>query len=323
MGNLPLSLACWNYDRTRPLIDGRVKSEGIDLSVSIMRPQQAFQRMLTDTEFHVAEMSFSTYVSLKGQGCCPFVAIPVMLSKMFRHDCIYIRPDAGIKTATDLAGKRVGTIRYSSTGLVFIKGFLQHDFGVHPRDIHWFIGGQDSPIKAMMPADVPDDIRMTLLSEDQTLEGLLAAGVLDALITLYLPQSFIRGEPHVARLFPDFKAVELDYYRRTNIFPIMHTIVIREEVYRSEPWIAKQLYEAFSAAKEIAVEGLYDTDALHLSLPFLIDHMEELYRTFGQDFFSYGLEPNRTTIAALCQYCHEQNLSPKLITPDELFLSMD
>src|SRR5262249_39491225 len=142
---------------------------------------------------------------------------------------------------------------------------------------------------------------------------------LDALFSLYLPESFLRGAPHIGRLFPDHKAVEQDYFRRTSIFPIMHTVVIRADVHREHPWVAQSLYEAFCAARDIAVDGLYDTDALHLALPFLIDHIEETRRVFGEDFWSYGLAPNRPTLAAIGQYVHEQHLSPRTVAPEELF----
>jgi len=317
--DLPLKLACWDYDRTRPLIDGRVKPEGIDLSVSVMRPQQAFAKMLETDTFEIAEMSFSSYIVLKAQPLCPMIAIPVMLSKMFRHDCIYIRTDSGIRTPQDLRGKRVGTIRYASTGVVYIKGFLQHDFGVYARDIHWFIGGLEVPVAAERPRGTPSDVQITLLSERHTLEGMLAAGDLDAVITLQLPRSFMRKEPHISRLFPDFKTVEIDYFRRTGIFPVMHTVVIRDTVHAANPWIARSMYDAFCAARDIALAGLYDSDALHLSLPFLIDHIEETHRTLGPDFFSYGLAANHASVAALCQYLHEQNLTDHPVAPKNLF----
>ncbi len=320
MADLPLTLACWNYDRSRPLMDGRVKPEGIALDVKVMRPREAFPRMLERREFHVAEMSLASYVSLKGRGECPFVAIPVALSKIFRHDCIYVRPDAGIRTPQDLRGKRVGTTQYGSTGLVFIKGMLQHDHGVEPQDIHWFIGGLDAPTqRPLLPLNLPASIRIDFLPDRKTLEAMLAAGELDALFSLYIPASFMRGAPHVARLFADPKAVAQDYYRRTGIFPIMHTVVIREDVYRADPWVAQSLYRAFCQTRDIAVQGLYDTDALHLSLPFLIDHVEETWRVFGKDFWSYGLEPNRPTLAAIGRYVHEQHLSPRVVAPEELF----
>ncbi len=321
MADLPLTLACWNYDRTRPLMDGRVKPEGIALDIQVMRPRQSFPRMLEAGEFDVSEMSLASYVSLKGKGACPFVAIPVALSKIFRHDCIYVRPDAGIRTPQDLRGKRVGTTQYGSTGLVFMKGMLQHDYGVAPEHIHWFIGGLDAPTqRPLLPLKLPAAIEIEFLPDGKTLEGLLVTGELDALFSLYIPESFLRGEPHVRRLFANPKEVAQDYYRRTKIFPIMHTVVIREDVFRANPWVAQSLYRAFCQARDIAVHGLYDTDALHLSLPFLIDHVEETWRVFGKDFWSYGLEPNRPTLAAVGRYVHEQHLSPRIVAPEELFV---
>ena len=320
MANLRLTLACWNYDRSRPLMDGRVKPAGIDLDVKVLRPRESFPRMLDKQEFDVSEMSLASYVSLVGKGNCPFVAIPVALSKIFRHGCIYVRPGANIRTPQDLKGKRLGTTQYGSTGLVFMKGMLAHDYGVRAEDIHWFIGGLDAPTqRPLLPLDLPPSIKIDFLPEGKTLEAMMAAGELDALFSLYIPDSFLRGAPHIVRLFADHKAVEQDYYRRTKIFPIMHTVVIREDVYREDPWVAQNLYQAFCAARDIAVQGLYDTDALHLSLPFLIDHVEETWRVFGKDFWSYGLEPNRPTLAAIGAYVHEQHLAPRRVAPEELF----
>jgi 4,5-dihydroxyphthalate decarboxylase len=321
LSRVPLTLACWNYDRTRPLMDGRVKPDGIDLDLRVMRPREAFPRMLKSREFHASEMSLASYVSLKGQGSCPFVAIPVALSKIFRHDCIYVRPGAGIETPRDLKGKRVGAMQYASTGVVYIRGFLQHDYDVHARDMDWFIGGLETPAPAaMLPSGLPRDINVQLLPAAGTLSDMMAAGELDALISLYLPESFLAGAPHIARLFRNPKAVAKDYYGRTGIFPIMHTVVIREDVHAEQPWLAKSLYQAFCAARDLAIEGLYDTDALHLSLPFLIDHVEETWRVFGKDFWSYGLAPNRPALAAIGQYVFEQHLSPRPVTPEELFV---
>jgi 4,5-dihydroxyphthalate decarboxylase len=321
LSRVPLTLACWNYDRTRPLMDGRVKPDGIDLDLRVMRPREAFPRMLKSREFHASEMSLASYVSLKGQGNCPFVAIPVALSKIFRHDCIYVRPDAGIKTPRDLKGKRVGAMQYASTGVVYIRGFLQHDYDVHARDMKWFIGGLETPAAAAaLPSGLPDDISVQLLSPERTLSDMMAAGELDALISLYIPESFLAGASHIARLFQNPKEVAKDYYGRTGIFPIMHTVVIREDVHAEQPWLAKSLYQAFCAARDLAIEGLYDTDALHLSLPFLIDHVEETWRVFGKDFWSYGLAPNRPALAAIGQYVFEQHLSPRPVRPEELFV---
>jgi 4,5-dihydroxyphthalate decarboxylase len=317
---LKLTLACWDYDRTRPLIDGRIRPEGIDLDIKVLRPRQTFQRMLDDQEFHISELSLASYAALKGRGNCAFVAIPVALSKIFRHSCIYVRTDAGIRTPADLKGKRVGTTQYSATALVFLRGMLQHDFGVLPSDLHWFMGGLNtSTEQPLIPLNLPKDVRLDFLPPGATLEGLFEAGELDALLSIYIPSLFLKGSARIARLFPSFKEVEQDYYRRTGIFPIMHTVVLRKDIYNEYPWAARRIYRAFCTARDLAIEGLYDTDALQVSLPWLLDHVEETWRVFGRDFWSYGLEPNRPTLAALGRYVHEQGLSPRPVLPDELF----
>jgi len=320
MPDLKLTLACFDYDRTRALIDGRVRPAGIDLDIQVLRPRQTFQRMLDTQEFHVSEMSLASYATLKGRGQCPFVAVPVALSKIFRHSCIYVRTDAGIATPADLKGKRVGTSQYGATALVFMRGMLQHDYGVAPSDLHWFMGALNAAAEPpLLPLHLPANVRLETLGPGQTLEGMLAAGELDALLSIYLPSLFLQGSPRIARLFPSFKQVEQDYYRRTRIFPVMHTVVLRADVHAQHPWAARSIYQAFCAAKELAVAGLYDSDALALALPWLLDHVEEAWRVFGKDFWSYGLEPNRPALTALGRFVHEQGLSPRTVSPDELF----
>jgi 4,5-dihydroxyphthalate decarboxylase len=320
MPNLKLTLACWDYDRTRPLMDGRVKPDGIDLDIQVLRPRQSFQRMLDSQEFQISELSLASYAALKARGDCPFVAIPVAMSKIFRHSCIYVRTDAGITKPKDLRGKRVGTGQWGSTGLCFMRGFLQHDYGVKAEDMHWFMGGlTGTPDKQLIPMSLPGTIKLDYLKEGQALEDMLAAGELDALLSLFIPNMFINGSPRIARLFPNFKEVERDYYARTKILPIMHTVVVREDVHREHPWVAKSIYKAFCAAKAIAVDGLYDTDALRVALPWLIDHVEESWRVFGKDFWAYGIEPNRPTWEAIGRFVHEQSLAPRVVTPEELF----
>lgn len=322
MTDLPLTLACWDYDRTRPLIDGRVQPDGIALDVRIMRPRVAFDRMLATGEFHVSEMSFANYASLKAAGSYPLVAIPVMISKMFRHDCFYVNSNSGIEHPAQLAGRRVGTMRYSSTALVYARGLLSDDYGLREADLKWVIGGINAPQPSSRPASAHADVSISVLSGDATLDRMLVAGEIDALISQDLPQSFLAGDPRVKRLFADPKAAQLDYFKRTAIFPIMHVVAIRRDVYEGAPWVASALYKAFCQAKDIAVHGLYDTDALHLSLPFLISNIEEVTAAFGPDFFAYGVEANRPAIAALTRYLGEQGLAQRPVTPDELFVAV-
>jgi 4,5-dihydroxyphthalate decarboxylase len=321
MPNLPLTLACWDYDRTRPLFDGRVTAPGIDLDVKVMRPREIFPRMLERQEFHVSELSLASYVGLLARGACPFVGLPVALSKIFRHSCIYVRPGAGIATARDLRGKRVGTTQYGATAVVFMRGMLQHDHGVRPRDVHWFLGGLDTPPqRPLIPLDLPPEIRLDHLAGEQTLEAMMEAGELDALFSVYIPSIFRKGSPSIARLWPNFKEAETDYFRRTRIFPVMHILAIRKDVHRDHPWVAPRIYRAFRAARDLAVGGLYDSDALHLTLPFLLDHVEEAWRVFGRDFWAYGLEPNRPAFEAIGRYVHEQGLAPRAVAAEEMFV---
>lgn len=323
MARLPLKIAFGNYDRTRALIDGRVKPEGIDLDIHVLRPRVMFPRMLDHQEFDICELSLASYAALKARGNCPFIAIPVPVSRFFRHSCIYVRTDAGIRKPQDLKGKRVGTTQYGSTAATYIKGMLQDDYGIQAADMLWFMGGLTAPTQPpLIPLELPPAIRIEFLPSGQTLEQMLLDGELDALFSIYLPSIFVQGSPRIQRLFTDFKAVEQDYYHRTGIFPIMHTIVIREDVHQAHPWVAASIYQAFCQAKDLATGTLYDTDALHLTLPWLIDHIEEAWRVFGKDYWAYGLQPNRPAIDAVGRYVHEQGLAPRTIQADEMFLDL-
>ena len=324
MSNLKLTLACNDYDRVGALIDGRVKADGIDLDITLLKPRELFPRQLDSHEFDVSELSLGSYASLVARGDSPFVAIPVMLSKIFRHSCIYVRTGAGIATPQDLRGKRVGTTQYGATAIVTIKGMLADEYGVAPSDMRWFVGGLNAPTeRPLIPLHLPKDIELQFLPEGATLEAMLAAGALDALFSIYIPRLFLEGSPSIGRLFPDFKAIEQDYYRRTGIFPIMHTVAIRKNVYREHPWVAQSLYRAFCGARDLAIEPLHDTDALMLTLPWLIDHVEEAWRVFGKDVWAYGIEPNRPALEALCRWVHEQGLAPRRVTPEELFVPVE
>lgn len=322
MSNLRLKLACWDYDRTRPLLDGRVRAEGIDLAITGLRPREAFQRMLDRSEFDACEMSLASHAMLKARGDGRFVGLPIALSKMFRHSCIYVRKEAGIERPEDLRGKRVGTSRYGSTGLVFLRGMLEHEYGIASCDMMWCVGPlNDLSEKAEIPPGLPRGIPIAPAPSGSTLEELFAAGKLDALFSNYIPDLFLRGASGIARLFTDYKAAEQDYYRRTLIFPVMHIVVVRAEICREHPWIAGNLYKAFCDAKRLAVEGLYDSDALHLALPWLLDHIEEARRVFGADLWSYGIEANRPAWEAVGQYLHEQGLTWRAVAAEELFAS--
>jgi 4,5-dihydroxyphthalate decarboxylase len=316
---LQLRLACWDYDRTRPLIDGRVRPESIDLQISVMRPREAFTRMLEREEFDVAEVSLANYMQLKAKGDTRFVGIPVALSRMFRHSCIYVRSSAGIHKPEDLIGRRIGAAQLDSTGVVFIKGMLSHDYGVTPDRVQWVVGGLESPARTKEAPTGHGAVEV--LGGNETLVGAFRAAKLDAIISNHIPSPFLVGDPQMLRLFTDFKTVEQEFFRRTKLFPIMHTIAIRADVHAADSTIAPRLYAAFCAARDRAIAELYDTDALRVAVPWLIDAIDESRRLLGRDYWSYGAEPNRKVWETLSAYLVEQHLAPRAVTLSELFVT--
>jgi 4,5-dihydroxyphthalate decarboxylase len=320
VAKLRLTLACWNYDRTRALLEGRIEPDGIDLNYLDLPVEETFFRMLRHREFDAAEMSLSSYVMSLFTPDRPFIAIPVFPSRVFRHSCIYVNADRGIREPKDLAGRKVGTPEYQMTAGVWIRGILSDEFGVPVDSVTYYTGGEEEPGRPeKLKLDLPSAIRLQRIGPEQTLSSMLARGEIDALYTARMPSSFRRGDPKVKRLFEDFVPVERDYFRRTGIFPIMHTLVVRRDVYEAAPWIAQSLYKAFRAAQRETYDDLYETAALKAMLPWLTAHVEEARREMGQDFWPYGLERNRETLATFLRYSYEQGLSKQLLEAPALF----
>jgi 4,5-dihydroxyphthalate decarboxylase len=320
MSTLKLTLACWNYDRTQALADGRVRPDGIDLNVLTLPVEETFFRMLRHREFDVAEMSLSSYVLSLFHPEPPFVAIPIFPSRFFRHSCIFVHSGSGIGVPADLIGKRVGTPEYQMTAAVWIRGILSDEYGVGAETMRYSTGGEEEPGRPeKLPLDLPSSIHVECIGSQQTLASMLACGEIDALFTARTPSSFRSGSSNVKRLFDDYVDVERGYYRRTGIFPIMHTVVIRREIYQQNPWIAQSLCKAFQAAQRHAYRDLGETAALKTMLPWLTAHVEETRREMGDDFWPYGIGPNRTTLATFLRYSHEQGLAKRLLAPESLF----
>jgi len=318
--NLPLTLACWSYDRTRALLDGRIRPDGIDLTCLDLPVEETFFRMLRHREFDVAEMSLSSYVVSLFADDPPFVAIPVFPSRFFRHSCIYVNAAAGIARPQDLIGRTVGTPEYQMTAPVWIRGILADAHGVPIDSVTYATGGLEEPGRPeKLALDLPPGIRVNRIGPAQTLSAMLATGEIDALYTARAPSSFGAGDGRVRRLFEDFPAVEREYFRRTRIFPIMHTVVIRRDVYRAHRWIAQSLVKAFAAAQREAYEDLAQTAALKTMLPWLMAHVEDARREMGEDFWPYGLSRNEDALATFLRYSHEQGLSRRRLSPHELF----
>jgi len=317
---LRLSLACWDYDRTRALADGRVQPEGIDLVYLNQPVEETFFRMMRFGEFDASEMSLSSYVASLGRAEPPFIAIPAFPSRFFRHSCIFVSAKSGIRKPEDLKGKRVGVPEYQMTAPVWIRGILSDEHGVKVTDVQHLSGGEEEPGRdEKQKIDLPSSIRLAPIASDKTLSGMLAEGELDALVTARAPSTFKSKPDAVKRLFPDYVAKEKEYYRRTRIFPIMHTVVIRRDVYAKNPWVAQSLYKAFAAAKKIASDMYAQTAALSSMLPWSTAQADETRAEMGEDWWPYGLGPNRHVLETFLRYHHEQGLSKRLYKPEELF----
>lgn len=315
MAKLKLTLACGNYDRTRALMDGTVQPEGIDLNYIPLTPGETFWRMLNNEEFGASEMSLSTYTILCSQGDQRFIALPVFPSRTFRHSCIYIHSSAGIQRPQDLKEKRIGVGDYQMTAAVWVRGLLSHEYQVSADEVHWVVA---EPVCAGI--DLPAQIPISQIHSGQSLEQMLEAGEIDALVSVVIPRSVVAGDPVIKRLIPNFREVETDYYRRTKIFPIMHTLVLKAELFRREPWIAVSLYKAFVQAKDLNYRRLYDSNALTASIPWLIDEIETSRRVFGEDIWDYSIEGSRPTLEAFVQYLDEQRLTRRRMGVEELFV---
>jgi 4,5-dihydroxyphthalate decarboxylase len=320
LSKLRLTLACWEYDRTRALADGSVAPEGIDLNVLNLHVEETFFRMLRNREFDVAEMSLSSYAVSLSRDDSPFIAIPVFPSRFFRQSCIFVSTKSGIREPKDLIGKRIATPEYQMTAPVWIRGILQDEYGVNPASVEYYTGGEEEPGRdEKIRLDLPAKFKVHRIGPTQTLAQMLADGEVDAMHTARIPSTFRSRPDAVRRLFENHVEVEQDYFRRTRIFPIMHTVVIRRDIYRANPWIAQSLTKAFTEAKRRVYENLYTTSALTTMLPWQIAQVEEVRRELGEDWWSYGLGPNRHVLDTFLRYHHEQGLSKRRLQPEELF----
>lgn len=316
--NRALSLACWDYDRTLALADGRVRPEGIDLTYLNLPVEETFFRMARHREFDVAEMSLSSYVLTLGRGNA-FVAIPVFPSRSFRHNGVYVNAHAGIDSAEGLKGRLVGVPEYQVTAAVWIRGILAEHHGLPVEAVRYRTGGLRKPGRPEKLAVRPPGVDIEPIAAGATLEAMLVAGEIDALYTPRTPQPFIAGDPAIRRLWQDTQAAEAEYYASTGIFPIMHTVVIRRDVYERDRWIANSLYKAFNAAKALAVARLEETAAAPNMLPWGYEQAARVRKTMGDDFWSYGLEANDTNLRTFLRYSYEQGLADRVYEPEELF----
>ena len=324
MPNVKLRFACGLYDRMLPLYTKDVQPEGIDLEFIVNDdPRETFDRMVRDLAYDLSEMSSSEYVQRTSRGQSPFVALPVFPSRIFRHGFITINCRSGIRQAKDLEGKRVGVQLYTMTAAVFIRGLLQHEYGVDLSSIHWVQGAMDSPgahgSPTVLPLLKPVDIEIN--TSNHSLSELLERGDIDAIIGATLPQS-LHTNPDIVRLFADYDQVEAAYYRKTKIHPIMHLVAIRRDVYEQHPFIAKSLYRAFCDSKTLALQHMRFSGALRYMLPWLMKAVDQIDDVFGGDPWPYGVDANRPTLEALVTYLVDHGIIASPMKVDDLFVQV-
>ena len=319
MSKLQLSIALGDYDRTRALLDGSVQIDGVDPVCMTLSPEETFFRAFRGLEFDISELSFSSYLVKHSRGECPYIAVPVFLSRAFRHTSIYVRKDR-IQRPEDLKGKRIGLPEYQLTAHVWARAVLEDDFGVKPSDVQWVRGGIDTPGRPeKIKLQLPPDVRLENAPEGVTISEMLDKGDIDGFIAPRPPSGAALKNPNVGWLFDDPTATAKDYYRRTGVFPIMHVVGIKKELAAQHPWLPGAVLKAFTQAKAVALEKLADTSATKVTLPFVEEQLKAARDAMGEDYWSYGVAPNIRTLETFVRHHHSQGLSGRLMGVDELF----
>lgn len=319
MTKLQLSVAMGDYDRTRALYDGRVQIDGVDPVFMLLNPEEMFFRAMRSQDFDIAELSFSSYLVKHSRGESPYIAVPVFLSRAFRHTSIYVRRDR-IKTPEDLKGCRIGVPEYQLTAIVWARALLEDEYGIKPSDVTWVRGGIDTPGRPeKIKLELPANVRLESAPEGKTITELLDEGEIDAFIAPRPPGVQALRNPNVGWLFDDPTAVAKDFYRRKRVFPIMHVVGIRNALAQQHPWLPGAVVKAFTQSKAAALEALGDTSATKVTLPFVEEQLHAARALMGQDYWSYGVAQNQPTLETFLRYHHSQGLSSRQVPLSEVF----
>jgi len=319
MHTLTLSLACGDYDRTRAVFDGRSPIDGCTIIPLAMPPEEAFPRALKHQSFDISELSMASHMTQVDRGQNGYVAVPVFLSRLFRHSSIDIRRDRGIARPEDLKGRLVGVPEYQITAAVWVRGILQDEYGLHPSDLRWRSGGLEQAGRTpSVSLNLPDQVDVAPIPGDDTLTAQLDRGDIDALVSA-MPPSCLKTNPAVGRLFQDYRKVETDYFKKSGIFPIMHLVGIRKRLVEEHPWLPFNVFRAFAKAKELCYARLETLGHLYTTLPWPVDELERTREIMGQDYWRYGVAENRKEIDALARYLQEQGLTARRLTAEDLF----
>ena len=322
MSELRLTLAVGDYDHTRDLALGRVRPQGIDLTVLNYNVEEIFFRFYDRAEWEVSEMSMGMYTSALSRGDDRMIAIPVFPSRVFRHSAFYVRSDGAIHKPEDLAGKRVGVPQWSQTATIYARGYLTSTVGIPLSGIEWVQAGVNDPGRdEHARLRLPPEVKLRVVP-DRSLSEMLLAGDIDAIISARVPRPVVEGDRRIRRLFPDFRAVEQAYFRQTGIFPIMHTVVIRRDAYEANRWIARNLMIAFEEARDRSIVRMLDLTASYVPIPWGMDFAREAGSELvfkGAGYWPYGVEANRVTLDAFLQYAFEQGTCHRRLRVEEIF----
>ena len=318
---LSLSVAVGNYDRTRALVDGRVQIDGVHPAIMTLSPEEMFFRAFRHADFDITELSLASYAVSLANGANKYVALPIFLSRAFRHSSIYVTHASGVQTPEQMRGKRIGIAEYQLTANVWARALLEDDYGVSPSEITWVRGGMDSPVRPeKLNLDLPKDVKVEAAEAGQTLNQLMKDGKIDGFIGPRAPKSFFEESSLIRRLFDEPVDTGLNYFKRTNIFPIMHVLGVKRELLEKHPFLSQALMKAFQSAKDIAEDELADTSATKVTMPFVEDQLERIKKTMGVNFWTYGLDrANRNVIESFLDHHHRQGLSKRLLAVDEMF----
>lgn len=313
-----MTLACTVSDRTRPILDGRVTLEGCDVSFVTGEPEDLFARALRVGDVEVTELSLSSHALVKARGEATYLGVPVFPSRAFRHSAVYVRSDRAIDRPEDLAGTTIGVPEYQQTAGLWVRGILADNHGVPPSRIRWRSGGLERPgAEERAPIRVNEDIDLMPIPSGATLSGMLAAGELDGVISPRPPSCFREGDPNVKRLWADHRAAERGFFERTRLFPIMHLVAIRADVVERHPWLPARVFAAFADAKRIAIDELEQTNFLRVMMPWV--DLDPIRALMGDDFWPYGLAPNRRELEAVARWSFDEGLAARRLDPEELF----
>jgi 4,5-dihydroxyphthalate decarboxylase len=319
MNRLKLSIATTDYDHFRDFRTGEVRAEGIDHTWSLLGHHEVFARFTANREWDAAELSFAKFSAQITRDDCDIVGLPVVCSRLFRFSSFYVNKKSGIRTVSDLKGKRIGSPEWAHSAAVYMRGWMHNDCGVRLQDVHWYQAGANAAGRVeKVELNLPKGVEITRVS-DKSLSEMLAAGEIDCAIIARPPTCFLQGHPDVVRLFPDYLDMEKEYFERTKVWPIMHIIALKKRILDENPWVARNLLNAFNESKRRSVERLLDPAVSRYPLAWLPTYGRQMQQIFGSDPFPFGIDENRPTWEQMLLYTYQQGIAHKHVKPEDIF----